>query len=135
MSLIIAKCIIASEEQVLVSRSTTSLPCCESQAKVRSTTQPRRQSRGSMPEGPGAGRPRRAPGQQVRACDAARALDDLEPQALACRGAAGDLALIAGIGEQKPQPGEALSDPGAGQPQAVPVLGAGRVNHHPPRHG
>lgn len=41
MSLIIAKCIIASEEQVLVSRSTTSLPCCESQAKVRSTTQRR----------------------------------------------------------------------------------------------
>ncbi|MBD5781081.1 hypothetical protein IEN85_16400 [Pelagicoccus sp. NFK12] len=39
MSLIIAKCIIAYEVQALVSRSTTNLPCCESQAKVRSTTQ------------------------------------------------------------------------------------------------
>ena len=58
-----------------------------------------------------------AAGQQVEAFGVARALDDLEPQSLARRGAAGDLALVAGIGEQVPQPREASADPGADQPR------------------
>ena len=41
MSLIIARCIIASEEHILASLFMTSLPCCESHPNVRSTTQRR----------------------------------------------------------------------------------------------
>ena len=60
-------------------------------------------------------------------------LDDLEPQALARRGAGGNLALVAGIAEQVLKPGETLADPGADQAQAVAVLDAGGMDDQPQR--
>lgn len=69
----------------------------------------------------------------MEALGVARPPDDLEPQTLACRGGSGDLALIAGIGEQVLQPGKALANSGTGQRQAVTVLDVGGVDDQPQR--
>jgi hypothetical protein len=60
-------------------------------------------------------------------------LDDLEPQPLARRGAGGHLALVAGIGEHKLQPGKPPADAGADEAEAVPVLDVGRMDDQPQR--
>ncbi len=74
-----------------------------------------------------------SPRQQVEALGVARALDDLEPQPLACRSTERDLALVTGIGEQVPQPGEAPSNPAADQLQPVSILDIGGMDDQPQR--
>lgn len=56
------------------------------------------------------------------------AFNDLEPQLLTRRGAAGDVALVAGIGEQALEPRKAPSNPGTDQAQAVTILDIGRAS-------
>ena len=73
-----------------------------SQATVRSITQRR--------------------GSEMEAFGVTWSLDDLEPQSLASGGVEGDVALVAGIGEQVLEPRKRSADSGAGQRQAVAVL-------------
>ena len=61
---------------------------------------------GSIPEGTGADRPRRAPWQEGKAACARVAHDDLEPYALLGHRTGGGLTLVAAISEDQPQPGK-----------------------------
>ena len=126
----VARTAIAVVVSIKRSKSLASLRLRPSQAKVRSITQPRLRlhSRGDRAE-----RPRRAPRQQMEALGVAWPLDDLKPQALARRGAGGNLALVTGIGKQVPKPRETPSNPGADEPQAIAVLDVGGVNDQPQR--
>ena len=84
-----------------------------------------------IPERDAASRPQRASRQQVEAFGADGAFNDLEPQLLTRRGAAGDVALVAGIGEQALEPRKAPSNPGTDQAQAVTIPAVGRASGRP----
>ena len=108
-----ARMAIAVEVSISRSKSLARRRLRPSQAKVRSMTQ--------------------RLGSRWKPSVPTRALDDLEPQPLACRRTGGDLALVAGIGKQVPEPGEAPVESGADQGQAVAVLDVGGMDDQPQR--
>ena len=67
-------------------------------------------------------------GQDGKAAGAGLALDDLEPQTLLCCGTGSGLPLIAAIGEDQAEPGEAPAQPAADQRQPIAILDVGGVD-------
>src|SRR5215213_3839751 len=67
-------------------------------------------------------------GQDGKAAGAGLALDDLEPQTLLCCSAGRGLALVAAIGEDQAEPGEAPAQPAADQRQPIAILDVGGVD-------
>ena len=67
-------------------------------------------------------------GQDGKAAGAGLALDDLEPQTLLCCGTGSGLPLVAAIGEDQAEPGEAPAQPAADQRQPIAILDVGGVD-------